>query len=309
MDWIQKHFTESEGFQRPDWDAIYGCVDKDHSEKDQQELWCDIARIWLEKLKTGFTKDYALHESNNFILLTAEKEKYVTLFTSFLEKSRKTILNTLPGIVADEGFGKHVVIIFDDIDDYYSYLSYYYPEEGEFGLSAGVFLNKGYGHFAFPFQEIVEAEPIAAHELTHALLSHLTIPAWLNEGIAVNMEGHISGCTPYNLNAEMIARHKKFWGIEEVQGFWAGESFGRPDEGQELSYNLAQFAVSALIQNYDSFVQFANKAHYSDGGEAAANNVYEGSLGGLLTNVLGEDDWSPKPELWDAEKVEQDILL
>lgn len=130
-------------------------MDKDHKEIDQQELWCNIVRTWMERLKTRFPDEYAVHESENFILLTSEDEKYVTLFLNFLEKTLKNIISTLPGIVSDEGDGKHVVLIFDDIDDYFSYLSYFYPEEGVFGLCVGVSLNKGYGHFAFPYKGCV----------------------------------------------------------------------------------------------------------------------------------------------------------
>ena len=301
MDWIQQHFTEAEGFPRPNWEAIYECVDKDHKEIDKHELWTNIARAWMERLKTRLPAEYALHESDNFILVTSETDKYVKNFLGFLEQTLKKIMRTLQGIASDDGYGKYVVLIFDDIDSYYSYLSYFYPEEGVFGTSSGIFISAGYGHFAFPYQDIAIAEDIAAHEMTHALLSHLPIPLWLNEGLAVNIENHLTGSAQFRLDNEMIHRHQEYWGVAEVQEFWVGASFGRADEGQELSYHLAQFAVNALSQDYDTFVQFTNKAHYSDGGESAANEVYEGSLGGLLTNLLGDEDWSPKPESWNEE--------
>jgi len=64
----------------------------------------------------------------------------------------------------------------------------FYPEEGEFDLSSGMYINEGYGHFVFPAQDINFAEPIAVHELTHVCVVHLPIPLWLNEGMAVLME-------------------------------------------------------------------------------------------------------------------------
>ena len=303
-DWVQKHIIDLDDYPRPNWVAITEYVNEEYADTVKHELWCDIARIWLDKLKKKLSIEYAVHELDNFILLTSEKEKYVNHFLRFLEKSRNKILTTLPGITRDDGYGKHVVIVFDDIDSYFTYISYFYPEEGTFGISSGIYLNEGYGHFAFPHQEITYAESIAAHEMTHALLSHLPIPLWLNEGIAVNIEDYIVGASPFRLDKEMVNRHRKFWGKNEVQEFWSGKSFGRVDEGQELSYHLAQFAVNTLSQNYDVFVQYVNKAHHSNGGEIAANEIFEGSLGGLLINILGDDDWSPKPNTW-SDKLTQ----
>jgi len=288
MEWLDQHIREVDNFPRPNWEAIYADVESKHKESDQHDLWCGIARSWMNRLTSSLPPSYAVHESDNFILVTLESEKYISTFQIFLERTLKRIVNTLQGIASDEGFGKHVVLIFDDIDLYYSYLSYFYENDGEYGLSSGVYLNNGYGHFAFPHQELSYAESIAAHEMTHALLSHLPIPAWLNEGMAVGVEDLITGSASQRMDNEMYARHQSFWGEKEIQEFWSGESFHRTDEGQELSYHLAQFIVNSLSQDYDKFVEFANRAHFSDGGEAAANEVYEGSLSNLVTQYFGE---------------------
>ena len=168
-----------------------------------------------------------------------------------------------------------------------------------YGLSSGIYLNKGYGHFAFPHQDISYAEPITAHEMTHALLAHLPIPAWLNEGMAVTIENMITGSAPLMMDDQMYARHKAFWGEKEIQEFWSGDSFYRPDEGQELSYHLAQFAVNSLSQEYDTFIKFVNSADFNDGGEAAANDTYGESLGNLISQYFGDGNWSPNPEEWN----------
>lgn len=310
MQWLDPHFREFDNFPRPDWEAIYADVENNHKTADQHELWCDIARSWVNQLICSLPSNYAIHESDNFLLVTSESDKYVSVFQGFLERTRKRIVNTLHGIASDEGFGKYVVLIFDDMDAYYAYLSYFYQHDGVYGLSSGVYLNKGYGHFAFPHQEISYAESITAHEMTHALVSHLPIPTWLNEGMAVGIENLITGSAPLRMDNEMYARHRSFWGEEEIQQFWSGDSFYRPDEGQELSYHLAQFVVNTLSQDYEAFIAFANKAHFSDGGEAAANEVFEGGLGRLIAQYFGQDDWTPKPGTWaethSANAVEAD---
>jgi len=301
MEWLDRFLKEVHGFPRPDWEEIYSYVDNNLADSEQQTLWCDIAKAWMAKVLTKLPDNYAIHESENFILVTSETDNYVSIFQNFLEQTLKQILTSLHGIASDDGYGKHLVIIFDDLDSYYSYLSYFYPNEGEFGLSSGIYLNKGYGHFVFPYQELHYAESIAAHEMTHALVSHLPIPAWLNEGMAVGIENMITGSAPLRMDNKKYAKHQSFW-KDNIQEFWSGDSFHRIDEGQDLSYHLAQFAVESLSQDYETFIEFANTAHYDDGGEAAANTVYEGSLGNLITQYFGEGEWTPKPEIWEVEE-------
>jgi len=298
MEWLDQYLEDKDNFPRPNWEKIYRHVDNHLSDSDQNELWCNIAITWMNKLTTALPGNYGIYESDNFILVTSESDKYISLFHKFLERSLKRTIETLHDIASDDGFGKFIVLVFNDMDDYYSYLSYFYPEDGEYGLSSGIYLNKGYGHFAFPHQELTYAESIAAHELTHALLTHLPIPAWLNEGIAVTIENMITGSAPLTMDKEMYTRHKTFWGEKEIQEFWSGESFYRTDEGQELSYHLAQFAVNTLSQQYETFIQFANSAHSNDGGEAAANEIYGGSLGNLISQYFGDGNWAPNPDEW-----------
>ena len=138
--------------------------------------------------------------------------------------------------------------------------------------------------------------------MTHALVSHLPIPAWLNEGIAVNIENLITGSAQLKMDNETYARHQAFWDKKEIQDFWSGESFHRADEAQELSYHLAQFAVNSLSQDYEAFVRFANTAHFSDGGKAAANEVYGGSLGSLIGQYFGDGEWTPQPDAWTENR-------
>ncbi len=309
MEWINKYFDEIDNFPRPNWEKIYNHVEKHHKDDNQDKLWCNVAHDWMQKLKSKLSNDYQIHESENYILVTSESDRYVTLLQGFLESTLKKILSTLEGIASDEGYGKYVVIVFNDIDDYYSYMTYYYPEDGVFGLSSGVYLNNGYGHFVFPHQDVTYAESITAHEMTHSLLVHLPIPSWLNEGIAVTIEDMITGSAPLRMDNELFERHKAFWGTKEIQEFWSGEAFHRPDEGQELSYHLAQFAVKSLSHDYEDFSRFVNKANYEDGGESAANDVFGGGLGGLISQFFGDGDWAPNPQEWKQEDTNKSSNL
>ncbi len=297
MDWIQDHFTIVAGFPRPNWETINDEIPKNISDRDTNDLWCEIAIIWVNKIKSVLSTDYSTYVSSNFLLLTSENIKYADSLLKFLEDTLNRILRTLNGIALDDGYGKHVVLIFDNLDHYYSYISYFYPEEGEFASSGGVYLNKGYGHFVFPHQEISLAESIASHELCHALLEHLQIPSWVDEGITVNIENMIMGTQSKRMDHVMLKEHLEFWDEARIQEFWSGEAFSRPDEGQYLSYHLAQFLVQSLSKEFSSFKEFIHKAIYTDGGESAASSVYSNSLGYLIEEILGKGDWAPNQKL------------
>ena len=286
-----------DGFPRPDWSAIAEII---HAgpEETWEARWQEWSGRWLEGIAGKLPDRYRVEESDNFLILSAEDDRYVQLLSQFLERALQRILANLDGIASDEGYGKHIVLMFDEQDPYYQYKSYFYPDEGEFILSAGTFLNTGYGHFAFPFMEMFEAEATSAHELTHACLKHLPIPLWLNEGFAVTMEDEICGSNPLRMDNERLAEHTLFWNAETIQEFWNGDSFNRTDQGSELSYELARYCLRALAHEYKVFASFANAASFEDGGEAAAKENFGGSLGGVIHQFFGDGDWSPNPELW-----------
>jgi len=296
--WLKEHLTLHENLPRPNWQSIYKYADEHFSQDDPNTVWTDIARQWMRELAMSLPAGYRQTETDDFILLSDQSDRYNKTLSTFLQKCRRHLLSTLNGIASDMGYGKHVVIVFGDIDRYYDYVSYYGPQEGTFGLSSGMYMNYGYGHFVFPNTDLFNAEPVAAHEMTHALLNHLQLPTWLDEGLAVNMESAICGYPSPVLNHQMFDKHQAFWGEEEMQEFWRGESFSRPDEGQELSYQLARILVTNLAEDYNALVEFANKATRQDSGEAAIEEVFEISLGDMVANFLGEGEWWPMPETW-----------
>lgn len=284
-------------YPRPDWQSI-GELISDTPDSEAHAAWCYAGRTWMEETARHLDTGYNLDETENFFLLTRLSDRHRNLLKAFVEQALSRILTMLDGIVNDKGYGKHVAIIFGSQDDYYDYVSYFMPDEGEYPLSAGMFLNREYGHFVMPYYDIADMEATIAHEMTHACLKHLPIPLWLNEGLAVTIEHELCANQPLRMDSERIAEHRAFWNQETVQEFWSGASFGRTDEGIGLSYELARYCVRALAHDFEDFVEFSNVASYKDGGEAAALQNYDGSLGGLLHQFFGPGDWSPEPERW-----------
>jgi len=304
--WIDGHLDRSDGFPRADWDAVLPHIIERVPEAELRDAITSAARDWLTATRDAIGGAYRVEESENFLLLATFPTKTAAGLLAFLEPARRRILTQLlPGVAMVKGRGKHVAIVFDDIEKYYSYIAYFYPPEGEFAASGGVFVQRGYGrrgwgygHFVLHGSLIRGIERTVAHELTHNCLRHLPIPGWLNEGLAMTVESIVMGDGGLVVRREDIDEHRAHWQGGAIQEFWSGAAVHRPDDGSRLTYHLARMAVKALSSDYERFREFVLLADRDDAGEAAAMKVFGRGLGGLIEQFLGPGDWAPRPEGW-----------
>lgn len=288
-----------------DWGAMDAYAPKDSRPEVLDAFWTAVARQWLNELHSALGKQYSIRESDRFLLLSPLESVRAKATLDFVERTRKRIVLLLNGIARESEIGKVCLLILADQDSYYRYISNYYPSQGEFSISGGMFLQHGYGHFVFVADDMHVMEPTIAHELTHCMVQHLPLPAWVNEGTAVNTEHRLCSRTPpLYTPEEMQAKHAAFWNEQTIQEFWSGKSWLRPDDANLLSYDLAQHFVTMSSSDFDRFRAFANAVNASDGGEAAAREHLGYPVAHLAEAVLGEGPWEPKPELW-KEGVER----
>ena len=288
-----------EGMQLPvpDWER-QGRPDTDDPATLHQ-TFNGYAAAWLDALAEALAGAYTRAESAHFMLLSALEPRPAGVLLDYLERSRRRVLAALSGIAADEGFGKTVVMVFHDEDAYYRYVAQYGSESSEpEAFSGGMFIDAGYGHFVFAQAPFESMEPVVVHELTHCLVRHLPIPAWLNEGLAVNTEHRFVPARPRYRAEELQYLFGRFWDAGTIQEFWSGKSFLRPDDGQPLSYELARILVQLLDKDYERLARYCATASHEDAGEAAAREVLGMSLGDLAGIVLGEGAWTPDPSAW-----------
>lgn len=137
---------------------------------------------------------------------------------AFMERTLNRIGVVLEGIAETPELGKDLLVVFKDQDSYYRYVSWYYPEAGEFAFSGGMYINRGCGHYVTVESDMRQIEPTIAHEMTHGCLGHLPLPPWLNEGIAVNMERRLTGIVSSPATPEQMHRkHLRFWTDATIQ--------------------------------------------------------------------------------------------
>ncbi len=167
-------------------------------------------------------------------------------------------------------------------------------------------IDDGCSHFVSVKNELHVLEPMIVHEMTYASLEHLPLPAWLNEGLAVNTEQRLAGAPrlPVGALEKLHHRLRRFWSTVSIQDFWSGESFHRPRDANELSYALASIVVEQLAKDWEPFARFVRRAERADAGAAAARECLGVDLGEVVTALLERDtprSWCPDPSQWKAQ--------
>jgi hypothetical protein len=248
---------------------------------------------------------YVVAESEDCLLLLPQPGPPPAALLQLAEKCRHTLLAILPGVADFRFAGPQIVIVLGNQDDYYRYLSFYYPE-GHHGGSAGVHVREGYPHIALAGINLALLENTLAHEMTHASLCHLKLPQWIEEGLAQMSEHDITGRAVLQLNEEMARRHKHYWAKHGLDNFWRGEGFSRPGKIQVLCYQLAEILIRLLIEEYrprwfgwDTGQQrrlfaFLQDANVDDCGDDAAQAHLGLSLQQIASWFLGPGDWNPR---------------
>lgn len=281
-------------FPQPDWTAIENSLElRDRTFAELDAFWTERAREWVHLLRDALGAGYRGYESQNFWLISSQPESTCRRLIAWAEATRAKV-NRVLGEAAATGelYGKVPILVVHDADTYYEYYAGYVAD-GEHALSSGVYLNRDYGHFLFSYTNLTEAEAVLAPELTHALVSHLPLPRWLDEGVAQLCEEWATGrdVTRYE---EVKATIDTFWTPETIQEFWTGRSFNRTDEGQLHSYHLAKVLTRKLTTDLSRFRTFLRSADFADAGAAALSSHFNTTPGELVADYLGEDAWEPR---------------
>lgn len=253
-------------------------------------------RAWLHHLRNTLCPHSYFYETDTAFVISSLEPNVIVASAKFVATTRKRISRLLPNVARFPQEMKSILLVLDDADTYYRYLSIYYPDDGDFALSGGVFIDAGCPHFVTVARDLSATEPVITHELTHSALSYLRLPKWLDEGIAVNSEQRLSPSGHLGAPREMHQKHQQFWNTEAIQEFWSGHSFDRQDDGNLLSYDLARILVAHFSSDWNAFEKFVLTAERHDGGNGAAQKTLAVDLGHCVCSLFGFDttpEWSP----------------
>jgi hypothetical protein len=299
---ISDSLTWEEDLPRPQWDLINTWVESQISAHERDVAWAMIGRQWLEKLGPALGRAYRVSESENFLLLAPQNELSGSSLLHFGEKCRQSLSALFDEIVEFNVSGKQVVLALKNGDDYYKYLSSFFPE-GHHGGSAGIHIREGYPHIALSGTKLELLENTLAHEMTHASLFYLTLPQWIEEGLAQMFEHDMTSRALLQVNEAMARRHKRYWNKYGLEPFWRGEGFSQTGSVQALCYELAEILVRLLIEEYRPrwfgwnkeprrrLFAFLREASAADCGQAAARMHLGLGLTEIAAWFLGPGEW------------------
>jgi hypothetical protein len=289
---IELNYTVEQGFSYPDWKSVFEQVQQRACREQWWGIYHELAKAWLLQLKADLGGHYRAYESRSFLLLCAEGAAPSRTILRSAEQALAALKQHCGALLPREVYGKHLLLAFSDQEDYYAYISHYYPEGGH-SLSAGVMLNPGYMHIAIPFTWVLSVQHVLTHELVHNCIAHLRVPTWLHEGLAQKLE-HLAAGRRFSLDGERAAEHHAYWNEARVQEFWSGTAFYRPDETNKLCYSLAEILVELLCHDWEGFLEFVRLADYRDAGQDAALQVLGRCLGETIGSFLGPGNWRPQ---------------
>ncbi|MDP4300943.1 gluzincin family metallopeptidase [Leptothrix discophora] len=300
-----EHSERHEGYPVMAWEDVCDWLSRIESAAHQSAAWREAKRVWLLHMRCALGPSFRLRESKNVLLLSSLEPKVAGAALDYMERTLQRVASMLDGVARMPAAGQEVMIIFDDYESYYRYVSYYYPNAGEYAFSGGMHIDAGCSHYVTIKADLRLIEPVIAHEMTHGCLGHLPLPAWLNEGLAVNVERRLCRTPPTHTPQQLHARHLAFWRPRDIQDFWSGRSFLRPDDGNLLSYDLARLIVEQLSRPWEPFKQFVLAADGADAGSAAARQYLGVDLGEVVCVLLEQPSpavpWGPDPGQWQGE--------
>ena len=305
---VEDAFIFREGFSRPNWKAIKQALQQNASPEFAHEAWTEAAIQWVQQLRSELGGNYHVKCSQDFIMLSALEPSKAVEFLQFSEGTLQRIYQALGDAAWKNGRGRHVVLVFHEADDYYQYVSDFH-KDGVSPTSGGCLIHKDYVHIAINSHEGKRIRRTMAHELLHNCVAHLSLPLWLNEGLAVTFERSAMGNYRPLLDHELQQRHLAFWNENNIQRFWAGVSFHEPGDSNELSYSLGEIMVNLLLRRPKEFVEFVKLARWEDAGQTASLDGLGSDLGDTMGTFLGEGKWRPNRKamvgIWDAEKAKK----
>lgn len=279
-------------FPRPRWHEFTAQIPDEHPEEQAPALWSRAAEVWVDALRTQLPAQFHTYATERFRVLCPLDEVEAADFAQFCDDCLSRLQRLLQEIASEALPTPYVVLAFATPEQYYDYVGYYLPD-GEFGSSPGMHITRDYPHIAMTFVRW-DWKRLLAHELTHAALSTLPIPAWIDEGLAQIFEDEILDQRSFAPTPELRRESTAYWSDRTLEEFWSGTAFFLPDDGQRLAYSLAEVLVRNLLRDHrDVFTDFVRAAHYGDAGVAAARDILNCRIADLVEPFLGPGDWQP----------------
>ena len=133
---VAGNLAVQEGFALLGWAAARAWVESAPEER-QAEAWLACERAWLAHLRDSLGPDYRLDEGPTALVVSTLEPRHARQTLEFMEKTLRRILRVLEGVAEEVPWGKDLLIVFDDEDAYYRYVSLYHRTGANMPSAAG----------------------------------------------------------------------------------------------------------------------------------------------------------------------------
>jgi len=289
---LEDGFTsKDEELFHPNWPVVIRHINKFVSQDEVDQAWREVVTVWVDDLAERLGPGYRRIETEHVTMLCDLPTALGKELGERVETLAKMVRRHL-GKAAWTGFdGKHVLLLFGELEEYHRYISHYYPT-GTHRRSPGLALRTGYVHIAQQLFGLNNFRRAFVALFATNLMVHLAAPAWVTYGIADGIELTIlrSDCVPTAYYAETL----EIWHENDIQLFWSGTAFD--NELSSAAAVLARALVNSMEGNWQRAIEFATKASFADGGAAAFKAEFGLTLGKAASQILGTGDWEPNPK-------------
>lgn len=284
---VEPFIALQDDLPRIDWGAVDTWIERTETDpRRRQAVRRGAAAVWLDGVRDALEADHRRWRHARVEGLGPVADQMAVLISRRADVALVSIERALKPVRGDEPVPPLAIVGLDGSESYYTFVSYYYPDEGEWGTSGGVYLNEGEGCFpviAFPTKVKHGIDQTIAHELTHHALHGLGLPLWVEEGFTQMMEERVTGLPNFKLDREMMGRQREKWVEGDLERFVAGECFSSAhDDEQELAYHLSQLVVRGwLTREPARFFAFARACR-----EVCSDTAAREQLGGTEVEVV-----------------------
>ncbi|MBL0869603.1 MAG: hypothetical protein IBJ18_03390 [Phycisphaerales bacterium] len=277
-----------------DWDLADRWLDRHAGNVDRALARRSVMALSLDELRDALKTDHRRWRSRHIEGVAPLEGPAGPLVAAAAERACETLQKVLAPVRGNEPIPPVAIIAIATLDEYIDFISARYPDEGEFATSGGMYINEGAG--TFPMIVVSAVSPAAcadvvAHELTHHALHDRNIPLCIEEGFTQMMEERVNGATRFDLNTEMIHRHRDHWHGAMLDEFIAGGAFHSPEQDtQELAYHLSQWIVrKELSTRSEAFFRFVQMCKDRTADEACRTALGV-DLRTLVASTVGNDE-------------------
>jgi hypothetical protein len=284
-----------EGLPRVDWDMASRWIAEHAPDGADPAPWRRaVMAACLDQLRDELPTDHRRWRSRHVEGLGPMEGNLSPAMASAAERACHALRRDLSMIRDDAPIPTVAIVAITPKASYIDFTSSYFPDDGAFATSGGLYLNTEPDSVALIAVNAAvpwACEAAVAHELTHHALHGLNIPLWIEEGFTQLMEERVTGTCDFTLDPTQAARQRELWHDRDLQMFLDGHAFGSPDgDTQELAYHLSQWIVrSELTRRPGDFFRFVRACRDEDP-DLACQRVLGVSQHELVATAMGLDE-------------------